>query len=46
MAALALLSPDRREDLRIRDLNVIVAAAKVDPALLAESEDSLFERLE
>ena len=46
VAALALLSPDRREDLRIRDLNVIVAAAKVDPALLAESEDSLFERLE
>lgn len=46
VAALALLSPDRRENLRIRDLNVIVVAAKVDPALLSESEDSLFERLE
>ncbi|MGA0872046.1 MAG: hypothetical protein ACO38V_02740 [Phycisphaerales bacterium] len=46
VAALALLSPERREDLRIRDLNVIVAASKIDPSLLSESEDSLYERLE
>ncbi|MFZ9691385.1 MAG: hypothetical protein ACO3EP_05030 [Phycisphaerales bacterium] len=46
VAALALLPPERREGLRIRDLNVIVVASRVDPSLLGESDDSLYDRLE
>lgn len=46
VAALALLPPERREGLRIRDVNVIVAASKVEPGLLTESDDALFTRLE
>ncbi len=45
-AAIAMLPPERRDGLRIRDLNAVVAAAAVEPALLTESDEALYERLE
>ncbi|MBM4106168.1 MAG: hypothetical protein FJ257_07730 [Phycisphaerae bacterium] len=42
---ITLLAPARRERLRMRDLHVVVAAAKVEPSLLSSSDEELLARL-